>query len=436
MRILAQDAWGVKRWSRPRVAGMAAGLVVLWMSVGPGVAAEWGDVSADVRLRFDTAEIDGAEDADALTLRARVGYATPVFHGFKAMVEGEFTGVADKDSYNAAGVHGDPTKAVIADPENAQLDQGYLRYTAGETGATVGRQRIALDNHRFVGDVGWRQNRQTFDAVSVLSSDVENLTLFYGYVDNVVRIFGSEAPDTGGNAGEAGSDSHLVNVSYLVHETAKVTGYAYLLDLQDIPATASSESYGLRVQGTIPAGEEWSVGYAGEVASQRDGGDNPLDYRADYVHVNVDGGYQGFLAQAGYEVLGADAVGDVDENGAPVYASFQTPLATLHKFNGFADRFLVTPPKGLRDLYAMVGYTFEPPRGGPWILKAWYHDFTSDLESDDLGEEWDLLLVKPFELSFAPGTFKALAKYADYGAGDSGADTTRATIELNYGLLF
>ena len=34
--------------------------------------------------------------------------------------------------------------------------------------------------------------------------------------------------------------------------------------------------------------------------------------------------------------------------------SFATPLATLHKFNGFADQFLATPSQGLEDKFLKI----------------------------------------------------------------------------------
>ena len=38
---------------------------------------------------------------------------------------------------------------------------------------------------------------------------------------------------------------------------------------------------------------------------------------------------------------------------------FSTPLATLHKFQGFADVFLTTPASGITDAYGKLGYCQE-----------------------------------------------------------------------------
>ena len=400
-------------------------------------AGDYGTVGADARLRYETADMDGLRDGRNLSARLRLGYTTPTWEGLQALVEGEFTGVTDEDWYNAAGVHGDPARAVIADPKNAQLDQALVSYTYGDGNVKVGRQVIALDNHRFIGDSAWRQNRQTYDAVAARCGAVENLQLFYAYVDNVVRVYGSDAPASGANAEEADSSSHLINAAYKVSDQLSVTAYSYLLDLKDIPPTSSADSYGAIVQGTVPVRDVATLACRAEAARQTDAGNNPLDYTADYYHLSVDADVKVVTVGAGYEVLGAEDTGVRDEKGAPVFASFQTPLATLHKFNGFADRFLVTPPKGLEDRYVSLGGKVPMPLElGPLSAAVIYHDFASAEGSDDLGTEWDGVLTKPLKFKSIPGEFKVIGKVAFYQKNDTGADTDRASLELNYGTTF
>ncbi len=168
---------------------------------------------------------------------------------------------------------------------------------------------------------------------------------------------------------------------------------------------------------------------------QNDAGDNPVDYQADYVHLVGKGTVKGVTLSAGYELLGADQAG-VDADGAPVFGSFKTPLATLHPFNGFADRFLVTPDKGLEDVYVSLGYAVPVPGAGPINTTVIYHDFSTDEGSDDLGDEIDAVLAKGFAFENVPGTFKAIAKLAAYSKGDTGADTDRFSVELNYSATF
>jgi len=84
-------------------------------------------------------------------------------------------------------------------------------------------------------------------------------------------------------------------------------------------------------------------------------------------------------------------------------------LATLHKFNGWADSFLGTPAQGLEDVYLTLS---GKAGGGKWV--ATYHDYSSDVAlngSDDLGDEVNLLYTRKFGDRFSGGV-----KFADYSA--------------------
>ena len=97
---------------------------------------------------------------------------------------------------------------VIADPDGSDLNQMYFDYSSRlELEVSTGRQRILLDNQRFVGGVGWRQNEQTYDAFSVTTNALSNTTIFYSYVGQVRRIFGETVAGGSNNV-----DSHLLNV--------------------------------------------------------------------------------------------------------------------------------------------------------------------------------------------------------------------------------
>ena len=401
------------------------------------MSAEVGDFSLDSRTRYETAEQDGKADAENFSIRVRPGFTTNPMGGFQAMVEGEFTGVLDEDKYSAAGVHGNPYRAVIADPENAQLDQLWGAYHYEGHGVKVGRQVLALDGQRWVGHVGWRQNRQTFDAVTLKSTPVEGVTAFYGYVDNVVRIFGDEAPRDGANSGEFESASHLVNLSTDLNGWGALTGYGYFIELEDAPGKiAGSDTIGASYAGKCTAVDEVPMGVYLEYARQSDAGDNVQQYQANYFHAMAHAGFEGVTIEAGFERLGSDAAG-LDEDGNQTFASVKSPLATLHKFNGFADVFLVTPDEGLEDRYVTLGYTWSlGDKLGPLLTKVFYHDFSSDEGGDDLGAEFDAVIAKPIPLKGVSGKLNALIKYADYDAPSGGNDLTRVVAEIGYVLSF
>ena len=84
---------------------------------------------------------------------------------------------------------------VVADPEITELNRLQLAYTGVEDATfTVGRQRVILGDARYVGNVGFRQNEQTFDAVRATISAIENVTINYLYLDRVHRILGDDHP--------------------------------------------------------------------------------------------------------------------------------------------------------------------------------------------------------------------------------------------------
>ena len=66
--------------------------------------------------------------------------------------------------------------------------------------------------------------------------------------------------------------------------------------------------------------------------------------------------------------------------------AFTTPLATLHKWNGWADRFLRTPENGLRDLSIGAGHSH-----GRMTYLLVYHRFEADSGGATYGQELDAL---------------------------------------------
>jgi len=290
------------------------------------------------RLRYEYADQDGREDSNAFTLRNRAGFETNFLKEISFLAEVENTwAILGEDEYNPFP---GPGKTIIADPENIELNRLQLSFNSEEfqSKATVGRQSIILDDWRFIGDVGWRQNNQTYDAVRFETKSFENVTFTYAYLAQVNRIFGKQAPLKVLSRLE--SDSHLFNLQFKEFERGTLTLFAYLLDFEEAPAI-SSKTYGARYNGATSQGEKLSYFYDFQWAIQQDYESNRSDYSANYF--KLEGGIKcdnGITGGLGIEVLGED-------NGS----SFQTPLGTNHKFNGFADAFLTTPASGLNDFY-------------------------------------------------------------------------------------
>lgn len=377
----------------------------------------------DMRIRYEHVDQDNlADDADALTTRLRAGVEAKS-GAFSVLVEGEGT-LALVEKYNS-GLNGLSSRPIVGDPQNVELNRAQLQFRGVPgTVVTLGRQRINLDDQRFVGAVGWRQNEQTFDAARVEWSPVKSVKLDVTYAWSDRTIWGVDG--SGARQQAVSGDNVFANLGFKQDGFA-LTGFAYLVD-QDEAAVQyyqlSNQTYGVRGSASVPLGGTATLALAASYARQSDYHNNPNDYDADYWFAEAALGSGPFKLTGGYEVLGAA--------GGTALTSFQTPLATLHKFNGAADKFLTTPANGLRDLY--VGASFAPSKCGINGLNAGvtWHRFTSDRLSLDYGDEWDA------HIGFKPTKKIAVStKYARYdtkGGGDfSGdVDTSKFWLQLDY----
>lgn len=406
------------------MARMGRGLVLVALGVfaGGALAADAGSLSgaiqatkllADMRLRSEAVDQDPlGEDASALTLRGRLGFETGNVQETALLVEGDFIWPLRTD-YNST-TNGKTGYPVVADPEGYELNRLQLVNTSlPGTTITLGRQRIVLDDHRFVGNVGWRQNEQTFDALRVVNKSIAGVTVDLSYVNRVNRIFGPEGV-AGPNDGRFTGDTVLANIAWQL-PLGKVTGFAYLVEFEQtpVPQRDSTQTYGLRLQGERPLGKV-KLGYIASWATQEDQGDNPLDFSNDYLLAELTGTLLQYSLGVGYELLEGDGV-----------KGFATPLATQHKFQGWADKFLGTPVDGLADTYVNLGYSRKGV--GPFEsvgLAASWHEYESDRLSTDYGSEVDLQLMAKYR------RFTGTLKFADYNAATTTPPAVRDTRKL------
>ncbi|WP_308910252.1 alginate export family protein [Pseudokordiimonas caeni] len=365
-----------------------------------------GDAGLDLRYRLEAVDQDGlTENATASTLLTKLWFKTANVNGFSGHLEATNVAAIGGAAYNST-VNGKSAYPVVPDPTGTEVNQAWASYKSDAFEVRAGRQGINFDDQRFIGTVGWRQNDQTYDSAAATVTTAKGVSATYAYVWNVNRIFGNDHP-----LGNLHGDTHLFNASYAGWSYGKLTAYGYLLDF-DAPGAAglSSKTLGIRFAGSAKLSDLVSLGYQIEYARQSDHGANPADYAADFWHVGASVSGKGLMAGLDYELLGADSG-----------AAFQTPLATLHKFNGWADKFLSTPVAGLKDIYATLGYKVpgDAAFSGTSLL-AVYHEFKSDTGDTDYGSEWDFQVEKQ-----VTSYLTLTAKAAFYNADGFATDTTK-----------
>ncbi len=368
----------------------------------------------DTRLRYESVEQDGvAQSAEALTLRGRLGFETGKVAGTSLLAEGELVRPLDED-YNST-TNGHTAYPVVADPHSSEVNRLQLTNTSlADTTVTLGRQRIVLDDHRFVGNVGWRQNEQTFDAVRIVNKSVPHLTLDLTYLDQVNRVFGRDSVQ-----GRYYGDSVLANVAYDT-TLGKVTAFGYRVAIDPLPGVPgavrdASQTYGMRLAGTR-AVNAVKLSYVASYATQQDTARNPLSFDLDYYLGEVIAARGPCSFGAGVESLEGDG-----------FKGFTTPLATLHRFQGWADKFLVTPVDGIDDRYLTAAVS-RPQWGAldGLSLVAALHRYSAERGSLRYGSEANLQAQAKWR--HLSGTLK----YAEYRADHLLMDTTKWWLQLEY----
>lgn len=374
----------------------------------------------DVRARYEWVEQDPppaalTNTANATTLRARLGAETGKAWNTALLVEGDFLTPLRTNYRSDPSVPGYAYFPVVADPEAYEVNRFQLTNTSiNNTTITLGRQRIVLDDQRFVGNVGWRMNEQTFDALRVVNKPGGgNLTLDFTYSNRANRVFGPDSPQ-----GAYKGDIMLGNVGYQFR-VGKLSGFAYLLDFDPItnfvtgaglnatqaaglnPARVSSKTLGARFAGTYNI-SKIKLAYSASWANQKDYGSYHTTGRPgfsnDYSAAELIGTYRQYSFGAGFEDLEGDGV-----------QGFQTPLATLHKFQGWVDKFLTTPARGINDQYLTATYTTKGIAPFETVsLNVMQHSYKSTIGGQDYGDEFNI------QLSAKWSRFTGTLKYGRY----------------------
>jgi hypothetical protein len=421
--------WGTERINRALSLVTLAQIAERPLPYAQPIAAEetfanaltGGTFKFDARYRYEFVDqASRPRHGHASTLRLRAGYETLSWHGFFAGIEGEVTREIGNDG-RSDGVVANPQRPLIPDPESEMLNQAYVGWMMpgdddlARTKAVIGRQRINYENERWIGGSAFRQNDQTFDAATAEARIIPGVNLRYAYVGRVNRILGNNLN------GHWHGDNHLFAATTNLIPFGVTTAYAYLLDLHPVPAL-SSATYGVRYDGLVQSRDNLSFGLEAEAARQTDYAANPRNYALTYALLRPWikwGDTTGTTLAVGWERLGGNGI-----------VALQTPLATLHRHNGWADVFTTTPVNGLDDLhvrllqeFADVGFMKKPK------LDLRFHEFSAARGGAAYGREFDVDIN-----ASVLGRVTTGMRFARYDSRGLDADTTKLWfyVELQY----
>ncbi len=364
-----------------------------------------GAIKFDLKYRYENVnqELGPLKTANANTASLRLGYLTPMFHGFQAFAEYEGN-LAMQDDYNDLQppfVGSNPSYSRVVDPERSELNQFWFSYNGiVNTVFKIGRQRVSFDDNRFIAIVPWRQLETTYDAVTITQKDLlPGLIVNVGYLGNAQIM----------NGFSENMESPLLNLNYKLGDYGNLVGYGYWLDYTERENyEKSNQNYGVRLScctkplDSIKINDQYGVVYTAEYSHQSDYGHGLTAYDVD--RYNLMGGFSAFkvMFQGAMEQFG----------GYGLNRTFDFPLGLNHAFQGWADLFAVsTPANGLRDLFGTVIVPFQ---NGDLLLTGMYHDYSDDTGRFNYGDEWNFSVLQKWGKHYS-----VLVKYAYYNAGDN-----------------
>jgi hypothetical protein len=363
-------------------------------------------ISAHFRYRLEYVDQDNQlDDAFASTLRSRFSVNTGKAYGVSALLQVDNVSIVGNDNYNST-INGKTDYSVVPDPKGTDINQALLRYQ-NDRGTTLsaGRQLVNQLNQRFLGGVGWRQNEQTLDGYRLQQTFASNFSAELGHYYNVNRVFGPKSP-----AADQHGSFNTALLQWQITPAHQLAVFGYDFDF-DNWAARNSRTVGADYQGKLNNGPKLSWQLA--LARQDDAHNAPLSFSHHYHRLSLSWALDSVALEAGQERLAGDG-----------QSAFQTPLATLHAFSGFADMFLTTPNSGLRDNWLLVNTKLSS-----MALTLAYHRFDSDAGSSKYGDEWNA------SASYALNKqLSALLKLAHYNADTLAVNTTKVWLMLSYQL--
>ncbi len=411
-------------------------------------AITMGKPMTNFRLRYENVDQDGViagttkslDESDAWTLRSLIGWQTKPFNNFSIAAQLINVTQLNDDFYDGTNnLFGSSVATpankkkypLVVDPDYTGINQLFLEWTGlPDTKVRVGRQSVKLDNVRFIGNVEFRQLMQVFDGVAIENKSIQDVEIYAAHFEALRRITSQYLSD--GNV-------DIAHATWKYSPSENLTGYGYF---QNMPLNGfnaysnnahttrggtgfdnnSSQTFGLRADGSHKINADWKVLYTAEYAKQDDyrGGDSRID--AHYWRLGAGAGLGNWSVRLDRELLSSND---------SLYG-FQTPLATGHLFQGLGDFFLLTPKQGIGDTFLTLnGKVYDVQ------LSAEYHWLDSDnnfktgvdtthFTGNQYGKELDLIAAYNYNKNWS-GKLEYFSFKEDdcYGGACTNANTSR-----------
>jgi hypothetical protein len=391
------------------VAG-AAGTARAEDASNPIAAVTAGDLILEARPRLETLDQQGLAEADAWTLRTRLGWKSASWRGFSGLIEIE--DVRDLGGDYDDGIPPPEPFATIGDPQSTEVNRLQLAWRANDHfTATLGRQNIDFDDGRFVDLSNSRQDSRTYDAAR---GDVA----FGGL--NATYAFVTQVNNTTADFNDWEGETHLLNATQAFAPAFNLTAFVYALDFDTpVAVNLSTRFLGVRAEGRLEArGAQFD--YVASHASQHDYGHSTLTYDLDYWHALVSATHGEWFVRLWWESLEGDgAIG------------FFVPIGSTNNFQGWAGAFNVKPPDGVVDTNLTLAYTpqWAPDFLGDLEFMIRGYQFEAERTGADFGDEFDASISADLSEHVS-----VAIEYGDYDPGDPGspAARTRTRIYLQY----
>lgn len=390
-------------------SGLFRRLVATLLCAFAAPALATGSYSLDFRVRSE--QVDDAKwamKAHALTYRLHGAGQLPLGHGLLLGSGFDVVRHIGEEQYND-GMNGHAQFPDVNDPDAEEIDEIYLGYQTQADRMPLelwgGRKAFTQGSTRFIsGGTAWRQNGQSFDGVGISGSRGVFKAEFV-YLAQVLRAAGNRSPKGRQDLnapvlGLVWTPTPPLTLEFSAHRLRYVPG-------GPIATTSSTQALigTLKAKGELGA---FKLNTRLDAARQKALYTGAVDVGGDYYALEANIRLSDTELQLKQEVLEGNGV-----------AAFQTPLASLHAFNGFADRFLRTPRDGLRD--TSIGLT---QHHGRYRLMVRAHRFESTVRDYRYGTEVDVVASVAM-----PQNHKLLLKWADFHAARNSQVSARAATQ-------